>query len=154
MTLLTPILCYQGIRYLILLRVLEGIFGGLSFPSINAVWSKWSPPLERSRVSGIGISGCFAGTVISMLVSGFLAVNFGWESIFYVFGAIGVVWWVLWFVIVKECPGDDKKIRDCEKFYIQNSLVKQGQVNVVNPPWKAILTSMPVSFGIEICYKS
>lgn len=145
MTLLTPVLCYQGIRYLFLLRFIEGILGGLSFPSINAVWSKWSPPLERSRVSGIGISGCFVGTVIAMLLSGFLAVNLGWQSIFYVFGGTGAVWWVFWFFIVKESPDDDRYMKESEKKFIKNSLVRQGQVNVVKPPWKSILTSMPVS---------
>lgn len=148
MTLLTPILCYQGIHYLFLLRVIEGIFGGLSFPSINTVWSKWAPPLERSRVSGFGMSGCFAGTVVAMLLSGFLAVNFGWESIFYVFGVTGIVWWAAWIIIVKESPDEDKRISESEKIYITKSLARQGQMNVVKPPWKSIFTSMPVSVGL------
>lgn len=126
-------------------RVIEGIFGGLSFPSINTVWSKWSPPLERSRVSGFGMSGCFAGTVVAMLLSGYLAVHFGWESIFYVFGVLGVIWWIVWVIIVKECPEDDMKMCEKEKNFIKRSLSRKGQVNVVKPPWKSIFTSMPVS---------
>jgi MFS transporter, ACS family, solute carrier family 17 (sodium-dependent inorganic phosphate cotransporter), other len=145
MTLITPILCYQGIHYLYLVRVIEGIFGGLSFPSINTVWSKWSPPLERSRISGFGISGCFAGTVVAMLLSGFLAVNFGWESIFYVFGVCGLIWSAAWMIIVKESPENDEKMCENEKKYIKKSLARHGQVNVVKPPWKSIFTSMPVS---------
>jgi MFS transporter, ACS family, solute carrier family 17 (sodium-dependent inorganic phosphate cotransporter), other len=163
MTLITPILCYQGIHYLYLVRVVEGLFGGLSFPSskyltrltvsykmktfflVNTVWSKWSPPLERSRISGFGMSGCFSGTVVAMLLSGFLAVNFGWESIFYVFGVAGVVWSVVWLIVVKESPEDDKKMSEKEKNFIKKSLERRGQVNVVKPPWKSIFTSKPVS---------
>jgi MFS transporter, ACS family, solute carrier family 17 (sodium-dependent inorganic phosphate cotransporter), other len=144
MTLLTPVLCYQGIYYLYAVRVIEGILGGLSFPSVNAVYAKWSPPLERSRVSGVGMSGCFAGTVITMLASGWLSVHFGWQSIFYVFGAFGTFWSVLWFIFVKESPENDCKMNTLERNFIVKSLERRGQVNVVKPPWKSIFTSMPV----------
>lgn len=144
MTLLTPILSYQGVYYLIGVRVIEGVLGGLSFPSINALYAKWAPPMERSRLSSCGISGCFFGTVIAMLASGWLAVRFGWESIFYVFGTLGVIWSVAWLLLVKESPEEDCQMKECEKVYIRNSLKRQGQVNVVKPPWKAIFTSMPV----------
>jgi MFS family permease len=54
MTLLTPVMCYQGITYLIISRVLQGIFSGMSFPSANAIYSTWSPPLEV-RINFFGI---------------------------------------------------------------------------------------------------
>lgn len=59
---------------------------GVTFPCIHAVWSKWAPPLERSRMSTIAFAGTYAGTVVSMPASGMLAQKFGWESLFYVFG--------------------------------------------------------------------
>lgn len=144
MTLLTPILVYQGVYYLYAVRVIEGIFGGLAFPSVNAVYAKWSPPLERSRISGFGMSGCFAGTVIAMMLSGWLSVNFGWQSIFYVFGVCGALWSIAWFAIVRDCPESDCRISDRERTFIKKSLEIHGQVNVVKPPWKSIFTSMPV----------
>ena len=144
MTLLTPILCYQGVYYLYAVRIIEGILGGLSFPSINAVYAKWSPPLERSRCSGFGISGCFTGTTIAMLMSGWLAVAFGWQSIFYVFGVAGAIWSVVWLVVVKDSPDQDSRMSEKEKNFIKTSLQTHGQVNVEKPPWKAIFTSMPV----------
>lgn len=45
MTLMTPLMCYQGVHYLYGVRVIEGVLGGLSFPSINTVYAKWSPPM-------------------------------------------------------------------------------------------------------------
>lgn len=145
MTLVTPILCYQGIHYLYTVRVIEGVLGGLSFPSINALYANWSPPLERSRVSGFGLSGCFAGSVVAMLLSGWLSVNFGWQSIFYVFGVFGLIWSVVWFLVVKESPEHDRHMNEKERNFIVKSLeARQGQVNVVNPPWRSIFASMPV----------
>lgn len=145
MTLLTPILCYQGVYYLIAARVIEGIFSGLSFPSINAVYAKWSPPLERSKISGFGISGCFAGTVVAMLMSGWLSVNFGWQSIFYVFGVAGLIFTIAWFVIVRDGPEYDNRMNENEKNYIKKSLERHGQVNVVKPPWVSIFSSSAVT---------
>lgn len=141
---MTPLAAKQGVYYLVAIRVIEGCFGGLSFPSINAVYAKWAPPLERSKMSGFGISGCFAGTVIAMLASGSLAVHFGWESIFYCFGIIGIIWCVTWALVVKESPENDPFISDFEKNFIKNSLIKKGTINVLKPPWKSMFTSKPI----------
>lgn len=144
MTLLTPLAAKQGVYYLVAIRVVEGCFGGLSFPSINTVYAKWAPPLERSKMSGFGISGCFAGTVIAMLASGSLAVHFGWESVFYCFGIIGAIWWVTWFLLIKESPENDQFISDSERKFIKNSLIRKGTTNVLKPPWKSMFTSKPI----------
>ncbi|KAG5676921.1 hypothetical protein PVAND_006718 [Polypedilum vanderplanki] len=145
MGLLTPILCYQGITYLIAARVLQGIFSGLSFPSVNAIYAKWSPPLERSRTASYGISGIYVGTVIANLLSGWLGDTFGWESIFYVFGFATIIWNVVWFAVVRESPEKDPWITTSEKRFIKESLKNQkGQRNIIKPPWKAIFTSGPL----------
>lgn len=58
MTLVTPILCkIGGISFLIAIRVIQGIFSGLSFPANNEVYSKWLPPCERTRTVKFGTSG-------------------------------------------------------------------------------------------------
>lgn len=145
MTLLTPLLCYQGIMYLIISRVLQGIFSGMSFPSANAIYSTWSPPLERSRFASFGISGIYAGTIIANVLSGWLAEKYGWESIFYVFGTAAVIWSIIWLVIVRDSPEKDPWMSSKERDFIEKSLVNQdGQKNVVRVPWKSILTSKPL----------
>lgn len=63
---------------------------GVTFPCIHAVWSKWAPPLERSRMSTVAFAGTYAGTVVAMPASGVLAQMYGWESLFYVFGSYQV----------------------------------------------------------------
>jgi len=109
---------------------------------MHALWSRWAPPLERSKLVTIAYSGSYFGTVISMGVCGLLAENLGWASIFYVAGihslinidlnyltsyiknagTFAVLWWILWFVLVKECPQDDRFIKRSELDYISNCL--------------------------------
>lgn len=80
-----------------------------------------------------------------MLVSGWLSVNFNWQSIFYVFGVAGILWSAVWFFVVKETPADDLSMSKNEKNFIKKSLERHGKVDVVKPPWRAIFTSMPVN---------
>lgn len=47
--------------------------------------------VERSRLGAMVYAGAQFGTIISMPLSGILA-QYSWPSIFYVFGAMGVVW--------------------------------------------------------------
>lgn len=57
-TLLTPLFVkIGGISFLIATRVIQGLLSGLAVAAINDVYSKWSPPLERSRAISYGTSG-------------------------------------------------------------------------------------------------
>lgn len=80
-----------------------------------------------------------------MVMSGWLAVNFGWQSIFYVFGVAGLIFTIAWFVIVRDGPEHDNRMNENEKNYIKKSLERQGQVNVVKPPWISIFSSTAVT---------
>ncbi|XP_069671568.1 vesicular glutamate transporter 2-like isoform X1 [Periplaneta americana] len=145
-TLLTPALASANLYLLVLGRVLEGLFEGVTYPSIHAVWSRWAPPLERSRLATIAFSGSYFGTVISLPLSGMLAQYVGWPYIFYLFGVLALIWCLLWWYIVAETPQGDRRITDAELEYIRSSIGPSAnhiKVNV-DPPWKRFLTSLPV----------
>lgn len=78
--------------------------------------------MERSKLATLAFSGSFVGTVFAMPVCGIMAERFGWESIFYVFGGIGMIWFVCWWIIVKDRPEDDPFISQGELTYIKLSL--------------------------------
>ena len=146
LTLITPLAANTSLYLLLVIRIIEGIFEGLTFPCMYDMWSKWAPPLERSRMAGFAMAGSYVGTVVSMSVSGLLASKYGWESVFYVFGLIGLIWCILWMMIVKERPEKDPYISKEEKNYIVASLGNQlnHQPKFSDTPWKAIWTSTPV----------
>ncbi|XP_044751569.1 sialin-like isoform X2 [Coccinella septempunctata] len=143
LTLATPLAANMGVTSLILLRVLEGVFEGVTYPCIHAVWSQWAPPLERSRLATIAFTGSYAGTVVSMPACALLAKWFGWPSIFYVFGIVGIFWYSLWVVLISERPSEDPLITDAELRYITESLGENAEKRI-KYPWKSIFTSMPV----------
>lgn len=145
-TLLTPALASANLYLLVLGRVVEGLFEGVTYPSIHALWSHWAPPLERSRLATIAFSGSYFGTVISLPISGMLAEYMGWPYIFYLFGILALMWCAAWWYIVAEIPQADRRITDAELEYIRSSIGPSAnhiKVNV-DPPWKRFLTSLPV----------
>lgn len=145
LTVLTPFVVQFGLGALVTVRIIEGICEGVTFPSLHAIWSKWAPPLERSRLNSVAFGGSYVGTVTMMPVCGFLAEKFGWQSVFYVTGGIGCIWYLLWLVIVKESPEVDPYISVEEREYILNSLGRSDEENVkLSIPWRKIFTSPPV----------
>lgn len=51
-----------------------------------------------------------------------MAERIGWASIFYVFGIIGVIWYLIWTYVVYDKPEDDPYISEAELKYIQRTL--------------------------------
>ena len=56
-TLLSPICAAAGFEYLILMRILMGLGGGLTFPAMNVLVAEWAPKQERSTMSSIIYGG-------------------------------------------------------------------------------------------------
>ena len=52
----------------------------------------------------------FSGNVIAMPLSGFLANDIGWESVFYVEGGMGMVVVILWIFLVFDMPMEHPRI--------------------------------------------
>jgi MFS transporter, ACS family, solute carrier family 17 (sodium-dependent inorganic phosphate cotransporter), other len=117
---------------------------GVTFGCLYDIWSRWCPPLERSRMVMAAASGIQVGTVVSLAVSGLLADKVNWESIFYVFGAIGIIWTALWLYLVRSSPGTDPFISENERRHIEYTLSTEAKNPVTKTPWKSILTSSAV----------
>ncbi|KAG1655419.1 Vesicular glutamate transporter 3 [Nymphon striatum] len=121
-TLLTPLTArIGGFTALLVLRIIEGLCEGITYPAMHALWGRWAPPLERSKLVSITFSGSYVGTVVAMPLSGILAEHCGWPSVFYFFGAVGTVWFVLWSWVVTETPETHTTISDTELDYIITS---------------------------------
>ncbi|XP_035880251.1 sialin isoform X3 [Phyllostomus discolor] len=116
---------------------------GVTFPAMHAMWSSWSPPLERSKLLSISYAGAQLGTVISLPLSGIICFYMNWTYVFYFFGIVGIIWFVLWIWLVSDTPETHRTISHQEKEYIRSSLKNQlsSQKSV---PWVPMLKSLPL----------
>ncbi|XP_064482484.1 vesicular glutamate transporter 2-like [Ornithodoros turicata] len=135
-----------GFSMVMVVRILQGLVEGVTYPACHGIWRHWAPPLERSRLATLAFCGSYAGAVVGLPLSGILTDYVSWQACFYFYGAFGVTWYMFWLWLSFEKPARHPTITQAEQIYIENSL---GQVNQVAPtlrttPWKNIFTSLPV----------
>ena len=96
-------------------------------------------------MAGFVYSGAQAGTVLSLPISGLLCSSYGWPTVCYVFGLLGILWWLAWCWLVADSPDSNPRIDESERRYIVASLAasKAGQPSSA-VPWLAILSSPAV----------
>ena len=143
-TLLTPLAANTSIYSLVLVRIIEGLGEGVTYPAMHAMLAVWVPPQERSRLAGLIYGGSQVGTVIALPISGYLCDIWGWESVFYLFGSLGVFWYLFWWWLVYDSPSTHPFIHPTEKRYILDSLGTLHNSGPLPVPWRHILTSGPV----------
>ncbi|KAH3780921.1 sialin-like isoform X2 [Dreissena polymorpha] len=137
LTLLTPLAARWSVGpgAFIALRVFEGIGEGVTFPAMHAMWGKWAPTYERSKLAGFSYAGAQMGTVFALPISGYLCDSGflgGWPSVFYVFGGIACLWFVAWILLVHNTPADHPHISKEERDYIEGSVGKKEHLPT---PW-------------------
>jgi MFS family permease len=59
-----------------------------------------------------------------MPICGYLISWFGWPSVFYVTGAVGVLWSLCWFLFIFETPAKHPRISDEERKEIEDAIGK------------------------------
>ncbi|XP_051917136.1 vesicular glutamate transporter 2.2 [Hippocampus zosterae] len=132
----------------IFVRILQGLVEGVTYPACHGIWSKWAPPLERSRLATISFCGSYAGAVIAMPLAGILVQYTGWSSVFYVYGTFGLIWYMFWILVSYESPAEHPTITEEERRYIEESIGESAQLmgamEKFKTPWRKFFTSMPV----------
>ncbi|XP_072549124.1 solute carrier family 17 member 7a [Salminus brasiliensis] len=132
----------------IMVRICQGLVEGVSYPACHGIWAKWAPPLERSRLATTAFCGSYAGAVVAMPLAGVLVQYTGWSSVFYVYGCVGILWYLFWILVSYESPAVHPTITPEERKYIEDAIGESA--GLVNPlqkfktPWRHFFTSMPV----------
>uniref|UniRef100_A0A673XJN9 Solute carrier family 17 member 6 n=2 Tax=Salmo trutta TaxID=8032 RepID=A0A673XJN9_SALTR len=106
----------------IFVRILQGLVEGVTYPACHGIWSKWAPPLERSRLATTSFCGSYAGAVIAMPLAGILVQYSGWSSVFYLYGCFGIFWYMFWILVSYESPAVHPTITQEERVYIEESI--------------------------------
>ncbi|GBP29492.1 hypothetical protein EVAR_93289_1 [Eumeta japonica] len=145
-TLLTPVMAELHFAAMVLMRIGEGIGGGVTFPAMHVLLSKWAPPAERGVLAALVYAGTSLGTVLSMLMAGILTQNLGWASVFYVMGGLSCIWCILWIILIQDSPQQQPMISIEERTMIVTALGGKTDDHghkKLPIPWRAVVTSPP-----------
>ena len=80
-----------GIRWLIGVRILQGIGGALMFGTNMAILTSVFPPGERGRAMGINVTAVYVGLASGPFLGGLLTRYLGWRSIFAFLIPMGII---------------------------------------------------------------
>ena len=106
-TVLTPLAAAYSLPMLLICRVLMGVSEGVAFPAVYHFLSTWIPASERARSVALFLTGANLGSVIALVVSPVIIELLNWESVFYIFGSVGLFWIVAWHFLAYD-RDDDK----------------------------------------------
>ncbi|XP_022170952.1 sialin-like [Myzus persicae] len=146
-TLMTPYVAYMGTRSLTVLRFLEGLGEGTMFPALCTLLAQWAPPEEKGKLSTLIFAGVQIGNIFSNFLSGLIIqyIPGGWPNVFYIFGIVSLIWFVLWCILVYDDPNSHPFISKAERDYLKESIGSlERQKDLPSTPWMSILTSWPV----------
>ena len=147
-TILTPIAASASFFALILIRIGLGLGEAPLSPAVLSLFGRWIPENERSRAVAIYSSAAIAGTIAALLVTGFTVARFGWQSVFYVFGAAGLIY-ALWLNrTIHESPDLHPNVSSSERALLAGSVISEDRAPI---PWKTIW-SLPAIWALLVTF--
>ena len=141
LTLLVPVACRSSYGMALFIRVIIGFFESATFPAVFHFFPIWVPLSEKTFMIPFIVSGMYMGEIIGFSLSGALAgstmmVNGedwgGWPSIFYVFGACGLIWFPFWAYAAHESPAVHPYITKEEVLLINRGKKRINEMAVVS----------------------
>ncbi len=103
---------------LIALRLCVGAAEAPAFPGNSRITSAWFPVHERGLAASIFNSAQYFATVAFAPLMGWMVHSYGWQSIFFFMGALGIVLAMVWLKIIYS-PKEHPHINETELSYIE-----------------------------------
>ena len=129
----------QGLRSLIAIRFLFGAGEAGAFPNAVRSFASWFPVQERGMANGVLFFGSRLGGAITAPFVLVLVRTWGWRASFVAFGAVGVVWALVWYRTYRDRPSDHPGVDAAELAWIE----QDGSQDMAPPqtPWRRMLAS-------------
>ncbi|KAH6819174.1 phosphate transporter 4 [Perilla frutescens var. frutescens] len=87
---------------LVFSRILVGIGEGVSPSAATDMIARSIPVEERSRAVSFVFGGLSFGSVLGLLLAPPLIEKYGWGSVFYIFGSLGIAWYSIFQFVEEE----------------------------------------------------
>jgi D-galactonate transporter len=145
-----------GATSFIVVRFLFGIGEAGAFPGATRAMQLWYPPHERGFVQGITHSASRLGAALAPPIVVLITTTLGWRSVFYICGAVGIVWSIWWYLSYRDLPEEHRLVNPAELEHIRG-VDEKGNVKTatvkkqISVPWATLLKS-PNMWAIMCAY--
>ena len=148
-TFFTPIAASVSLSLLIAVRIAMGAGEASLAPSAFNIFSRWAPEKEKATIITIFSAAATMGTLLALILTGWITQRYGWEMSFYIFGGAGIVLAMCWYKVIYANPTDHPKISK-QELDLLPKVTEEGKTKGVIP-WGQILSS-PSVWGLFITY--
>jgi sugar phosphate permease len=129
----------------VIVRLLFGLGESGSFPVATRALASWYPASRRGFVQGATHASARLGAAVSApIIVGLVLLFGGWRPSFYVLGAVGLVWAVLFFFLFRDRPSDISKVNAGELALINEGRSAQSRASNPPVPWRRVLGSKDI----------
>jgi ACS family glucarate transporter-like MFS transporter len=136
-----------GFFSLLLVRFLFGVGEAGAFPNIARSISCWFPSSHQGRALSIAFVGNFLGAAITTPLVFKLVAWQGWRLPFVEFGAIGMVWALIWYGWFRDRPEEHRSVNAQELRFIRSDQVDATHLgHAQRVPWSVLLRSTNLLF--------
>ncbi|XP_065204379.1 sodium-dependent phosphate transport protein 3-like [Planococcus citri] len=141
---LIPIVAGYGAVWVSWIGSVQGLLAAMICPTaIFTIIGNWSPPEERSKFGSTFMVGMSFGEAIGGFLFGYIGEYVHWKYIYYLTSVCGIIWSVLWYLLIFDSPSKHPTISTVEKQCIESSLKTTSHEIKASIPWKNIFTSVP-----------
>jgi sugar phosphate permease len=137
-TMATGFYSLWGIRFAL------GVGEAGAFPTATRAMQMWYPRDERGFVQGVSHAASRFGAAIGPPIAVFIMIHYGWRSVFYVIGALSLLWSLLYLLVYRNMPEEHKEVSRAELARIRG-LNEKGEIKQANVarrpkvPWSILL---------------
>jgi sugar phosphate permease len=146
-----------GVASFVAIRFLFGMGEAGAFPGATRAMQLWYPRRERGLVQGLTHSASRLGAAIAPPIVVLIVTTLGWRSVFYICGAVGLVWSIWWYLSYRNLPEEHGMVNRDELIEIRG-LADDGTIrpavmekSAANVPWATLLQS-PNMWAIMCAY--
>lgn len=145
-TLFAPPAAHFSLLALCASRVFVGLGEGLAPSSATNVMARLVPEKERARAVTAVFGGLDVGSAVGLLLCGPLIHWFGWQSVFYLFALLGLIWCLLWPLCrpEKQDPNVGPRMTPFSRSQSASTSQMAKRLSPANVPWGTFLKSPPV----------
>ena len=145
-----------GFMSFVVIRFLFGIGEAGAFPGATRAMQLWYPREERGFCQGITHSASRLGAAIAPPIVVTIISLFGWKEVFYICGAVGILWSIVWWLCYRDLPEQHKNVNEAELRHIRG-VDAQGRINEAkvekkpSVPWSTLLRHLGFAAAVGRC---